>query len=249
MADLTIDELARQAGISVRNVRSHTSRGLLPPPEVRGRTGYYGDEHLERLRLIQELQEDGLPLRLVEKLLVSRADAASRLLALRRTVISPLVPGEPISLTVAELTERFGDFDDESLRQAVELGALVPRVDGTFLAPLPGLLDTADEVMRHGVSLTAALKIAQDVSHLCDEAARKFVDLIMEQIWTPFTEAGRPEPEWPMIASAVDAVRPLASEIFVQLLPRSIDNEIERVIGEELREQAELAGESAPDGD
>ncbi len=39
--DLTIDELAQRTG-TVRNVRAHQSRGLLPPPEVRGRTGYYG---------------------------------------------------------------------------------------------------------------------------------------------------------------------------------------------------------------
>ena len=53
MAPFTIDELAREAGMTVRNVRSHHARGLLPPPEVRGRTGFYGTEHVERLRLIQ----------------------------------------------------------------------------------------------------------------------------------------------------------------------------------------------------
>ena len=41
-ADLTIDELARETGMTVRNIRSHASRGLLQPPAVRARTGYYG---------------------------------------------------------------------------------------------------------------------------------------------------------------------------------------------------------------
>ena len=59
---LTIDELARETGLTVRNVRSHHARGLLQPPEVRGRTGYYGPEHVERLRLIQELQGEGMKL-------------------------------------------------------------------------------------------------------------------------------------------------------------------------------------------
>ena len=62
MAALTIDELARETGMTVRNVRSHHARGLLPPPEVRGRTGFYGPEHVDRLRLIQELQSEGLKL-------------------------------------------------------------------------------------------------------------------------------------------------------------------------------------------
>ena len=42
---LTIDELARETGMTVRNIRAHQSRGLLPPPVVRARTGYYGPEH------------------------------------------------------------------------------------------------------------------------------------------------------------------------------------------------------------
>ena len=61
MADeLTIDELARETGMTVRNIRAHQSRGLLPPPEVRARTGYYGPEHVDRLRLITNMQAEGL---------------------------------------------------------------------------------------------------------------------------------------------------------------------------------------------
>jgi DNA-binding transcriptional MerR regulator len=60
--ELTIDELARRIGMTVRNIRAHQSRGLLPPPEVRGRTGYYGADHVARLELIQELQAEGFNL-------------------------------------------------------------------------------------------------------------------------------------------------------------------------------------------
>ena len=44
-AELTIDQLAQRTGMSVRNIRDHQARGLLPPPEVRARIGYYGPEH------------------------------------------------------------------------------------------------------------------------------------------------------------------------------------------------------------
>ncbi len=77
---LTIDELARETGLTVRNVRSHHARGLLPPPEVRGRTGYYGPEHVERLRLIQRLQGEGMKLSGIKRLL---GDSGERLLALQ----------------------------------------------------------------------------------------------------------------------------------------------------------------------
>ena len=52
--DLTIEQLAAAVGMSVRNIRNHQSRGLLPPPDVRARVGYYGAEHVVRLRLIQK---------------------------------------------------------------------------------------------------------------------------------------------------------------------------------------------------
>ena len=54
---LTIDELARAAGTTSRNVRAHQSRGLLPPPEIRGRIGYYDQDHVTRLKLIAHLQQ------------------------------------------------------------------------------------------------------------------------------------------------------------------------------------------------
>ena len=68
-ASLTIDQLAQKTGMTVRNLRAHQSRGLLPPPEVRGRTGFYGAEHIARVELIKELQADGFNLDLIRKLL------------------------------------------------------------------------------------------------------------------------------------------------------------------------------------
>lgn len=59
---LTIEQLAAESGMSVRNIRAHQARGLLSPPEVRMRVGYYGPEHVTQLRLIRELRDDGFNL-------------------------------------------------------------------------------------------------------------------------------------------------------------------------------------------
>src|SRR3954453_9100758 len=66
---LTIEQLAQETGMSVRNIRAHQSRGLLPPPELRARTGYYGSAHVTRLRLIQEMQTAGFNLAAIKHLL------------------------------------------------------------------------------------------------------------------------------------------------------------------------------------
>src|ERR1700744_2684893 len=88
-AGLTIEQLAAEVGMSVRNIRNHHSRGLLAPPEVRSRVGYYSAEHVARLRLIQALQADGFNLTAIERLLSGSQDLASRLVGLRAAVIAP----------------------------------------------------------------------------------------------------------------------------------------------------------------
>jgi MerR HTH family regulatory protein len=53
--EMTIRELAERTGMTVRNIRAHQTRGLLPPPVVRGRTGYYDEEHVARIELTREM--------------------------------------------------------------------------------------------------------------------------------------------------------------------------------------------------
>ncbi|HUE08454.1 MAG TPA: MerR family transcriptional regulator [Acidimicrobiales bacterium] len=60
--DLTIDELAAASGTTVRRVRSLQTLGLLPRPELRGRTGLYGPAHRDRLAAILRLQDKGFSL-------------------------------------------------------------------------------------------------------------------------------------------------------------------------------------------
>lgn len=68
-AELTIDGLARAADTTVRSVRVYHERGILPPPQVRGRIGYYGHEHLVRLNTIGRLLSRGMRLNGIKDLL------------------------------------------------------------------------------------------------------------------------------------------------------------------------------------
>ena len=64
---LTLDELTNRVGVSVRNVRYYTAKGLVPPPIRRGRSGYYSAAHVARLELVRELQGHGFTLSAIEK--------------------------------------------------------------------------------------------------------------------------------------------------------------------------------------
>jgi DNA-binding transcriptional MerR regulator len=58
----TIDELAAASGTTSRRIRSLQTLGLLPHPDLRGRTGLYGAMHRDRLEAILRLQEQGFSL-------------------------------------------------------------------------------------------------------------------------------------------------------------------------------------------
>ena len=76
---LTVDELAARAGVTVRTVRFYSTRGLLPPPVIGPRrVGHYGQEHLSRLALIEELQHQGMTLAAIERYLRAAAGGPQR---------------------------------------------------------------------------------------------------------------------------------------------------------------------------
>src|SRR3954454_6977832 len=102
-AELTIDELARESGMTARNIRAHQSRGLVPPPEVRGRTGYYGPEHRARLELIRELQDDGFNLAAISRLLAGAGGSAAEVLRFPRAARATFAQERPEVVDRAEL--------------------------------------------------------------------------------------------------------------------------------------------------
>src|SRR6476619_2446260 len=111
-ASMTIDELARRTGMTVRNIRAHQSRGLVPPPKVRGRTGYYGDDHLARIELIKELQADGFNLEAIRRLLEGAGGSSAEVLNFSRTLRAPFEDEEPEILDMEEMAERWGGRAD-----------------------------------------------------------------------------------------------------------------------------------------
>src|SRR6476646_7493207 len=185
-SNLTIEQLAAEVGMSVRNIRNHHSRGLLPPPEVRARVGYYNGEHVARLRLIQDLQADGFNLAAIERLLSGSDGVAGRLLGLRRAVTTPFEPEEPELITAAELQERFGELSQKDVERVRRLRLLVPLGDGRFEAPSPALLRAAEQVIALGIPLHAALSLSDRVSRDADSIARAFTRLFIRELWEPF---------------------------------------------------------------
>jgi DNA-binding transcriptional MerR regulator len=234
-ATLTIEQLAAGTGMTVRNIRSHQARGLLPPPEVRQRVGYYGPEHVARLQLIRELQAEGFNLKGIKRLVDGTA-GAEQLLDLTRVVSRPFESEEPQVFTAEELNERFaGDAEGKALEKAERLGLLVPLGAGRYEAPTPSLLDAAEEVIARGASLKDALSVVESVQRSCEAVARRFVRLFLDDIWKPFEQAGHPEAEWERVVESIERLRPIASQVVLAVFQQTMTREVEASFGRELR--------------
>jgi DNA-binding transcriptional MerR regulator len=233
-AHLTVEQLAYETGMSVRNIRNHQSRGLLPPPDVRARIGYYGPEHVSRLRLIQEMQAEGFKLSAIQRLIGEHGADADRFVGLRQAVTAPFATEAPEVLTREELAERFGVEDDRLLGKAQKLGLLVDLGEERFEAPSPALLRAAEDVQGMGIDLAAALTAIEKLNRNAQSSARAFVDLFVEELWKPFDEAGRPEEGWAEIIRAVERLRPLAVEALNATFRLTLTAEVEKSFGEVL---------------
>ena len=239
--ELTIEQLAAATSMTVRNIRAHQSRGLLPPPMIRGRTGFYGDEHLTRLRLIAEMQADGFNLKAIDRLLRGAgAGAAEELLGFKRALTTPFEHEEPEFIDEAELGSRFGeDADGRMLSRAVKLGLLVPIDEGRYEVPSPMLLEAGAELYRFGVAPEATLRVLEQLNRHSEGVAEAFVKLFLEQLWRPFEAAGRPEERLPEVREALERVRPLASEALLAVFQRKMTRAVEQAFGRELERGAD----------
>jgi DNA-binding transcriptional MerR regulator len=67
--DLTIEDLAKQSGLSLRTLRYYIQEGLLPGPDTQGKYARYSQAHLDQLELILRLKRLRLPLNEIRHLL------------------------------------------------------------------------------------------------------------------------------------------------------------------------------------
>lgn len=231
-ADMTIEQLAARSGMTVRNIRSHRARGLLPPPEVRDRIGYYGSEHLDRLRLIQELQAEGFNLKGIERLLEQRLGPAEQMLSFKRA-LGAFDTEEPQAYTREELNARFED-NENALKQAIASGALVPIGEDRFEAPMPSLLNAAETALAQGIPLNRILTVFGKTQERCQSVARDFIRLFLEEVWKPFEDDDYPEDRWPEVNQALEALRPLSSEALSAIYRMTMADEVDAAFGKEL---------------
>src|ERR1700694_3428028 len=169
-----IEQLGRSAGVGVDTIRFYQGKGLLESPRREGRVTWYSEGHLERLRRIKELQQQGVTLTVIQRFLTGELEPSDEAL-----VAAVTRPATPQTLTLSELAERSGVAEPLliSLEQA---GLLVPMEGGDEpLYPLDDLeaIAAGMKLIAAGVPIGARLELGKDHAAAVDRTARQAVDL------------------------------------------------------------------------
>lgn len=233
--EMTIDELARATGTTVRNIRAHQTRGLLPPPAIRARTGYYGPEHVERLRLIQAMQTEGFRLDAIGRLLERPGDAAEQIFSFGRTLLSSFGDRVPEFATTVELTERFGGrLDPKLLRKAEKLGLIVRLGGDRWEIRNPTLVAAGEQLTAMGIPLTHTLAVAEKIDQNTRAIAKAYVRLFLSDVLGEDPKVERSAEEWEGVTEALRRLRPLAVEAirasFEQAMAEIVEAELKKYV-------------------
>jgi len=226
--DLTIDDLAREAGIPSRTVRFYQTRGLLPRPEMRGRVAHYGPAHVERLRLIAQLQDRGLKIKAIHELLGRVERGETRLeewLGLEDRLREPWAGDESRIVNAEELAALAGDLRPGRLADLVRHG-LVTRRGGSFLVPSLALLQLALRLETAGVDLDTVAGLQRTLRKRLSRTAEELAEPFLSRRARKATASHAPA-----LGDVLRELRPIALEA-VRLV---FAQEMERVLREWVR--------------
>ena len=234
--ELTIDRLAAATGMTVRNVRAYAGRGLLPPPRLVGRTGYYSQEHVDRLLLIRDLQERGYTLSAIEDALRRNAGVnPSHALDLLHVLNDPRAPQQPERMTRQELARLAAvDHDSDFVDRLAGLGLVEVADDGELLLLEPAIVRAGAQAVALGLSRESVLGLLPFIATRMAEVSKRFVDEVRAQVWQPFTQAGFPEEQWPEMLRLIESLLPTAGQAVVSVFRRELNAAIDEALGEEI---------------
>jgi DNA-binding transcriptional MerR regulator len=224
VAEYRVDELARAAGTSVRNVRVYQERGLLPSPRRVGRTGLYTDAHLARLRLIRLLLQRGYTFATIGELIDawSAGQGIAELIGLDDALAVPWTDETPEVRDQESLNDGFAGSTPETLQRATALG-LVTLEGDDVVVPSPRLLEAGAQLVAAGVPLPAVLDIAEELKGHLSEVARLMFRLFDSHI----AHEDRPATE---VAESLMRLRPLAKQTVDALLSLALQEESQQLL-------------------
>jgi len=229
----TIDELASLSGVPSRTIRFYQSKGTLPAPERRGRVAYYRAEHIDRLKVIAELQDRGLRLDAIRdalQQLEQGGDSLHEWLGMGDELQAPWSDDRPIVVTETELLAKLGNRLGmlAELRRVGMIERQGNSRPATYIVPSPGLLEIGMHLDAAGVDAITAYEASETMRRPIAKMSDDLVQFFAERAGQGFGGHGEPHE----IARAFEALRPeglrAVQLIFAQEIERSLREFVER---------------------
>ncbi|GAA1668322.1 hypothetical protein MMUR_37770 [Mycolicibacterium murale] len=249
VTEYRIDDLAREAGTTTRNVRVYLDNGLLPRPQRRGRAAIYTDEHLTRLLAVVRLLGQGFTVKHILKFItgVQRGQGLAEVLDLTdlgELVTEPFSRAKPLTMTRAQLETRLGPLSEEAMQQLIAGDIVEPTDDGqSYLVRDRGLIDDFAELAARQMPLSAILATTGAVDQKLDEAAHLLSAAAHAEVvrqrgagWYPDDDA-----EFAWAADLVDVMRKVAR----RRAHASMDRALDRATRAQLRQYTQQHDETA----
>lgn len=221
--------------MTVRNVRAYGSRGLLPPPRLVGRTGYYGPDHVARLSLVREMLDQGYTLAAAERLISAAPGSGMQALGLFHALMSPWEDSAPELVDPRTLVRQAGvEYASDAIDRMVALGLAERTEDGMLRLENPTLVRAGLEVIGTGVPAEDVLDLVPELKSHADAVAQLFVELFRGSVWSDFVESGMPAEKWPRMQAVVETIVPLAGQALLASFQESLGHAVEVAMKEEL---------------
>jgi DNA-binding transcriptional MerR regulator len=229
-----IDDLAHAAGTTTRNVRAYRERGLLPPPEKRGRIGIYDDVHLARLRLIDVLLQRGFTTSHISDFITGWENGKdlAEVLGLQNAVTEQWSNDEVVEIPLDMVDEFLGDSDQLTRLQALGLA----RVDGdTCIFTDPELLSGFSSLSEYGFTIGQLIDLHERIHAAVDGIAKDMIGTAKNHIVDLHGEGWLPgDDEVGATTDMLVKMRELAVHSVTAILARTLDENLQHELGDYL---------------
>lgn len=230
--EFTIDQLAHDAGLPVSTIRMYQQRGLTDPPEKRGRVGYYGEAHRERLRLIGQLQDRGFSLAAIKEAVDSwnSGQSLDELLGLGEATH---LKNTPLRLTLSELGERFAGLEitQADMQRASEIGLI--EIDGSeVIIANATFAELGPAIGGLGVPVSEMLDEYEALNAATEAIAERFRQVFETRVWAGFVDDGMSANDVPKLTDAANALAGLATALVAAELNAQFANFVQDYISQ-----------------
>ena len=242
-----IDDLARIAGTTTRNIRVYRDRGLLPPPVRVGRIAVFNDTHLTRLRLITSMLDRGYNIAHVHEMLSAWEEGKNLgdVLGLETALIGTWAAEKPATMTRAE-AERLVD-DPKAFDRLVE-SHLLRVEDDSITVMRPRLIEAFNEIRTYGINYDKLIDLHEQLVPHIDEISKLLVQAGAEHVGA-FIKPGEglpPDTEVAELITMLVRFRTQAVASVTATLAVSIESTIESLVSQILADFIEKPADSEP---